>query len=198
MLILVGYKYSKITDHLGSSIKTENGKAKIEYSVGNVENKTGRRLLDAYHLLDENFMLLYGDNYWPIEYSQMTAQFADSGKKVQTTVFSNFDGTGEYGLENNIEVTSSGVVKRYDKSRKSDGLNGVDIGYFLLSKSSFNSNIEGNISFEEDILPSLVAVGEVGAYVTDEQYYYITDAKSLKSYEDYASKTGLKPDLLGH
>ncbi|MBA3052137.1 MAG: hypothetical protein FP827_03490 [Candidatus Omnitrophica bacterium] len=113
--------------------------------------------------------------------------------KVSTTVFSNIDGTAEYGKENNVEVGDDNIVKKYDKSRKSLSMNGVDIGYFIVDKTAINPRINSNISFEEDMLPPLIAEKQLIAYVTDRQYYYITDSESLKSFEDASAEEGFKP-----
>ena len=45
----------------------------------------------------------------------------------------------------------------------------------------------GNVSFEIDILPQFIAKKQLGAYVTDTQYYYITNMQSLKDFESAAS-----------
>lgn len=182
ILILLGYKSDLIIRRYGESL---NNGVKIEYSVGDVEDNTGRRLLNAYELLDKNFLLLYGDNYWPIEFRDMLALYQQKSVKVLATVFSNRDGTGEYGYENNIKVARDNFVVRYDKSRESKGLNGVDIGYFLIDKNILDPAVKENISFEEAILPKLVLEKQLIAYVTDTQYYYITDINSLKIFEAF-------------
>ena len=64
----------------------------------------------------------------------MTQHYLRKNARVSTTVFSNVHGTGEYGVHNNIEVGEDGFVNRYDKKRQSAGLNGVDIGYFIVDK----------------------------------------------------------------
>ena len=49
------------------------------------------------------------------------------------TVYSNRDGY----TRNNLLVDDAGCVAAYDPTRSKPGLNGVDIGYALLSKTSF-------------------------------------------------------------
>lgn len=189
ILILVGYRGDLIMRRYGKSL---NNGVKIEYSVGDVEDNTGRRLLNAYELLDKNFLLLYGDNYWPIEFRDMLALYQQKSVKALATVFSNRDGTGEYGYENNIKVTRDNFVEKYDKSGESKGLNGVDIGYFLIDKNILDPAVKENISFEEIILPKLISERELVAYVTDTHYYYITDLKSLINFESIVNKSHIK------
>lgn len=189
VVLLVGYKAEMIIARYGDRLA--NG-IDVKYSVGTAEDQTGRRLMNAFPLLDERFLLMYGDNYWPMPLASMSALFRRSGKAVQATVFSNRHGTAEYGFENNVETSTDGVVVRYDKTRQSAGLNGVDIGFFLMCRSAVDPSLGGNLSFEETILVDLVNRGEVGAWITDTPYYYITSETSLNDFARIARSAQLK------
>ena len=178
VLILLGYKGGLIKDRYLSV-----SDIKIDFSFGNEHEKTGRRVLNAYDQLEEHFLLVYGDNYWPIDSDKMIENYQKLNTAITTTVFSNKNGTGEYGFENNVVIGNDQKVLKYDKTRKTNAANGVDIGYFLIEKEALNPQMDGNISFELDILPSLIEQKQLGAYVTDKQYYYITNMKTLKAFE---------------
>jgi NDP-sugar pyrophosphorylase family protein len=126
---------------------------------------------------------MYGDNYWPIELDVMCSNYQLLEASVTTTVFSNRNGTGEYGFGNNVVMSDNNYVIKYDKKRETDAANGVDIGYFLVAKEVLDAEMPSNISFEVDILPQLIARKQLGAYVTDTQYYYITNLQTLKDFE---------------
>lgn len=188
VVLLLGYKSEKFISYCDKYV---NGVRKIDYSVGKVEDATGRRLINAYDLLDENFLLLYADNYWPIEREKMARVYKDKKAKVMVTVFSNKSGTGEYGKANNVEIARDGFVKRYDKKMTSENLNGIDIGFFVVSKDVLYPKREGNISFEEDMLPEFIARKQLAAYETDTQYYSITNINTLKRFENYATQNDI-------
>lgn len=190
ILILVGYKSEVIIKRYKGFL---NDGIEIGFSVGAVEDRTGRRLLNAYRLLDDYFLLLYGDNYWPIELNEMLNVYNEKNARVLTTVFSNTRGTGEYEYENNIRVGKDDFVETYDKNRKSANLNGVDIGYFIVDKNVLDPYFTGNISFEEYYLPMLISQRQLIAYLTHTQYYYITDIKSLKSFESVVIEKNIRP-----
>ena len=189
VLMLLGYKNEMIVQRYGGSLS--NG-IRVEYSIGTAEDMTGRRLLNAYSSLDEHFLLMYGDNLWPIAIEEMKDLYDKTDAKILTTVFNNNYGTGEYGSENNIEVSEGSIVCNYDKTRKSKGLNGVDIGYFIVQKDILDQTLEGNVSFEEDIFNDLVQEQQVSGYVTDTQYHYITDFRSLQAFEAFAAANRLQ------
>lgn len=190
VLFLVGYKSEIIIKRYNNSLINN---VRFEYSVGLAEDNTGRRLLNAYDLLEDHFILLYGDNYWPLQLESMISLYVKTKAAILTTVFSNKSGTGEYGYENNIEVGNDNHVKYYDKNRRYPGLNGVDIGYFLVSKKYLNPGTKENISFELDILPKFIARKQLVAYITDIQYYFITTLESLRKFEDFVCE-----DKMGH
>ena len=188
ILILLGYKADVIIDRYNSMRDIS-----IEFSYGSVNDQTGRRVLNAYDQLDDYFLLMYGDNYWPIELDAMSSNYQKLNASVTTTVFSNKNGTGEYGFGNNVVVSDNNYVVQYDKQRETDAANGVDMGYFLVAKNTLDPEMPGNVSFEIDILPELIAKKQLGAYVTDTQYYYITNMQTLKDFENAAEENNFLP-----
>lgn len=185
VLFLVGYRAEVIQRHFGA-MKVPG--MKFDFSVGTEDDLTGKRVLQAKDKLTDAFLLMYGDNYLPeIPIKEMHAAFERSGASVQTTIFKNLTRTGEYGPENNVEYGPDWRVIRYDKSRKSAGLNGLDIGYFLVRKSKVDFSIRDNVSFEEALLPKFIDEKKLYSYPTDQQYHYITDLDCLTRFEKLAS-----------
>jgi NDP-sugar pyrophosphorylase family protein len=192
ILLLVGYKGSQIAIYFGPGYLFE---FMIEYSWGTESDLTGTRLMNAYDQLDEHFLLLYGDNYLPeIPLDDMKNKYESRLSSIQTTVFSNSKGTGEYGYKNNVWVENKNAALIYDKSGKHPKLNGVDIGYFIVHKPILDSYFltSRNFSFEEDILSNMAQMGWLSTYVTDQQYYWITDIDSLKVFEKAAFNNSFK------
>ena len=195
VLLLVGYRGEKIIEYYKNF---RHPRCEIDFSVGAVEDQTGRRLLNAYDKLEKNFLLAYGDNYWPIDIAGMTRLYEEKGAKVSATVFSNKNGTSEYGPENNVEVGPDHFIKRYDKTRKSRDMNGVDIGYFIVDKGILDPESKSNASFEENVLPPLIAQSNLIGYLTDRQYYYITNVPSLKNFEAFVAAENVSSLIPGH
>ncbi|MCC6848787.1 MAG: NTP transferase domain-containing protein [Deltaproteobacteria bacterium] len=190
VLLLVGYKHEVIQERYGTLRKDGFS---VEFSIGGEEDLTGRRVLNAFDRLESRFLLLYGDNYWPLRLEPMWDLYRRTNARLVATVFRNRQGTAEYGFENNVQVGSDGRVLRYDKSRKSPALNGVDIGFFLVEKSCLDPRMIENVSFEETILPPLVGMKDVFAYQTDEEYHYITTLDDLRRFEVVVREAGIMP-----
>jgi histidinol-phosphate phosphatase family protein len=182
VVLLLGYLPEKITQYFGDG---QNFGVNIKYSIGEVSDKTGTRIKNAGHLLDDVFFLMYGDNYWPLNLERLLKFYNEHKILASTTVYANKDGKGEYGAKNNIYVDDDGYVVKYDKSRKDENLNGVDIGFFIVSKKVLELMPNHDFSFEEEILPLLVDKRQLSGYRTEHRYYYISTPESLKLTENY-------------
>lgn len=177
IIFLVGYLSEKIIDYFKDG--SEFG-VSIKYSKGDVDMETGSRLKNAKELLDNKFMLLYCDNFWPIDLEKMIKCYIDSGVLAMTTVYTNKDNKGEYGSGNNIYVDKDNYVIKYDKDRRANDLNGVDIGFFILDKKVLDFMPDTNFSLERETLPLLAKNRQIVAYKTDKKYYYITTQNDIE------------------
>ena len=72
ILLLLGYLPEVVQDYCGDGSRWG---VKVEYSVSAVEDDTGRRLKLAAPHLDPYFLLLYCDNYWPMQMERMWRRF---------------------------------------------------------------------------------------------------------------------------
>jgi NDP-sugar pyrophosphorylase family protein len=182
VVLLLGYLPEVIIRHFGDG--SDFG-LNIKYSIGKVSDKTGTRIRNAGPLFDDVFVLMYGDNLWPLDLNKLFAFYSRQKTLASTTIYTNKDGRGEYGRENNARVNDRGFVLKYDKSRRDKDLNGVDIGFFILNKKVLELMPAGDCSFEEEVLPVLIKKKQLSGYRTDERYYYITSAESLEAMEAF-------------
>jgi len=172
ILLLLGYLPEVIQDHFGDGRKWG---VSIEYALTDVEDETGRRLKLAVDRIDPVSLLLYCDNYWPMNFAAMWRQFAEQDTHAQITVYRNRD---RY-TKDNLRTDDLGRVLTYDKSRTSAGLAGVDIGYVILRRSVIESLPDTNVSFEREAYQDLVEKGKLGAFVTDHRYYSVGSHERL-------------------
>ena len=180
VLLLLGYLPQAITDHFGdgSAFGVE-----IVYSVTDVDHDTGTRLRLARHLVDAEFLLLYCDNYWPLDFETLHANWRRSGTPAQVVVYENEDGW----TKDNLRV-ANGLVAVYDKSRAAPGLKGVDIGYFLLKREVLDLIPEEDANFERSVYPTLVAGGQLAAFPTRHRYYSVGDFRRLPLTEAFLKR----------
>lgn len=177
ILLLVGYLHENIKDYFSDGSKWG---LKIRYSYLPPESDTGARLKNALTLLDHHFLLLYADNYWPLRLSDLIKLFEEKNLPALVTVYSNVD----HYSQNNILV-EDGLVKAYDRKRGTPGLNGVDIGFFILKKGILDLLPEGNSSFEDVVLPELVKQRQLAGFYTHHRYYGLSNLERVKNIENY-------------
>ena len=98
VLLLLGYLPEKIMDYLGDGSRYG---LTINYDITPVDYDTGMRIKHAAPQIADKFLLLYCDNYCPINYSKLFADFCNNKAKIQITSYSNRDNY----TKSNLHVT---------------------------------------------------------------------------------------------
>lgn len=175
-----------LTGYLGDQIKTyfkdgERFNVKITYSDSGVAAGTGLRLKNAQHLLKEQFLLLYGDNYWPLALPKLQKHLASKKTEALVTVYSNIDNYTKSNM-----FVSQGIVEVYDKKRETGRtLNGVDIGFFILQKKHIEILPNTDSSFEEIVLPYLISKKQLAGFYTHHRYYGLSNLDRMDNIKKY-------------
>lgn len=178
VLLLLGYLPDVIMDHVQGG---ERFGLRVDCSVTPVEDDTGRRLRRALPLLEDRFLLLYCDNYCPLDFAAMWRQYLRTGVLAQITAYANEDGY----TRDNLSVGEDGIVRVYDKKRQAAGLRGVDIGYAFMDREVVSGLPDRNVNFEAAAYPALVAQGRLGAYMTGHRYFSIGSPDRLPATERF-------------
>lgn len=181
VILLVGFRHKKIRDYFGDGKKFG---LKIRYSYCPIETDTGTRIRKAYKLLDKFFLLLYGDNIWPLHLTKLVKNYQEKNKKAQVVVYSNFD----HSRKNNMYIDKNGLVTYYDRTRKSDKTNCVDMGFYIFKKNVIMNLPKQNCSFEETAIPRLIAEKQLIGFMTNHKYYSLTNIERLKETSSYLAK----------
>lgn len=166
IVLLLGYLPQKIMDYF---LKGEQYGVHITYRITPVEYDTGARIKMAEDILEDHFLLMYCDNYCPIDFSKLQESYFKNHAMVQITAYANKDGY----TKDNLLLNGEGQVLCYDKKRTAAGLKGVDIGYAIISKQVLNLLPEEGCNFEALVYPEMVKAGRMFAEVTEHRYYSI-------------------------
>lgn len=178
VVLLLGYLHEQIANHFGDG---SNFGIDIKYSIGDVSFETGKRIKGAENLIQDQFMLMYCDNYWPLDLGRLMAFHNKNQTAATVTVYTNKDGI----TRNNMYVDENGYVIKYDKSRKDKNLNGVEIGFFILDKIVFDLMPDDNFSFEKVVLPQLIEKRQLSGYLTDHRYYSVGSLERIPKMEKF-------------
>lgn len=182
VVLLLGYLPEKVTEYFGDGSVVS---LKIKYSISSIEDDTGTRIKKAAELLDDNFILLYCDNYWPaFNLKELVNFWQEKNTLASVVVYSNKDNF----TKNNVKVDQQGYVLKYDRSRQDSDLNGVEIGFCLMNKKIIDMMPNSNFHFEEYIFPRLIAQKQLAGFMTDQKYYSIATLERMKLTEDFFKK----------
>lgn len=166
VLLLLGYKADRIIDYLRDG---ENFGLHISYEVTPVEFQTGDRIFHARDKLEPFFLLMYCDNYCPVDFEELKRDFFWHNALVQISVYDNRDNY----TKSNVRTGENGEVLIYDKKRIAAGLLGVDIGYALIRRELLDQLMCDGGSFEETAYSYAAAQNRMFATITKHRYYSI-------------------------
>ena len=144
---------------------------------------TGGALRLAEPLLDESFLVIYGDSYLRIDYAAVGVLLARSAAVM--AVYS--DPFGETQVQPNVGLDRNGAVLRYDKRGAGDPeLGYIEAGVLALRRTVLNLIPPSVVvSLEEDVFPILIERRELWAFPTTQRFYDIGTPERLQAIEAY-------------
>jgi histidinol-phosphate phosphatase family protein len=181
VLLLLGYLPDVIQNYFedGSRFGVE-----IEYSVTGPDDLTGHRMKVARPLLDPCFLLMYCDNYWPLQLDRQWQRFREADVDALVTIYSNRDGYSK----DNVSVAEDGLIRVFDRTRSVPGLRGVEIGYAIVAEKVLDLLPEEDVLFEAAVYPALAQRERLGAFVTDHRYYSVGSPERLSLTEAFLAR----------
>ena len=176
ILLLVGYLADKIIDYFEDGSKFG---LSISYSKEDIPLGTGGALKNAQHMLDNQFLIINGDTFLPIDFQKMINRFYHNNKFSLVTVYDNHDDV----FKGNIDIDDSNRVIKYSK-KDSEILPYVDAGAVIMKKAILDLiPLQTKCSLEEEIFPQLINRGEVLAYRTSQIFYDMGTIEGIRKLE---------------
>jgi len=139
---------------------------------------TGGAIKRALPLLGEEFFVLYGDSYLPIEYAPIAEFFQRSGKLGLMTVYRN---EGKYDTSN--VVFRDGEIIVYDKKVRSPEMRHIDYGLSLFKASVFDSYSADQVFDLAEVMGKLVREKQLAGYEVPERFYEMGSPAGLAELE---------------
>jgi D-glycero-D-manno-heptose 1,7-bisphosphate phosphatase len=179
LVLLLGYRADVIEAYLRAHPRHD---LRILTIPSDPDDETSQRMLGARDALDEHFLFLYSDNYWPLQMSRLWADYERHGTPAIVTVYRNADGY----TRSNVRL-SNGLVTAYDPTRSQPGLAGVEIGYAILPRGVLDRIHTTDLPFEKATYPSLIADHALAGHLTDHRYYSVGTLERLALTEAFFS-----------
>jgi histidinol-phosphate phosphatase family protein len=183
VLLLLGYLPEVIQDHFRDGRRFG---VDIDYAVSAPDDLTVRRIRLALERIEPTFLLMYCDNYWPMQIDRMWARYRAVGAPAMVTVYSNKDGYRPG--KDSVRVDDRGFVEVFDRERVTSGLRGVEISYAILHRSVLELLPERDELLEQALYPTLARRRQLSAYVTDHRYYSVGSLERLPLTEYFLAR----------
>jgi N-acetyl-alpha-D-muramate 1-phosphate uridylyltransferase len=179
VVLCVGHLGEKISSAIGDGASF--GMA-LEYSYdGPRLIGTGGAVRKARPLLGDQFFVMYGDSYLPIDFEPVASAFCQSGKAGLMTVFRNENrwDTSNVRFEN-------GRILEYSKGHPTASMHYIDYGLSVFSARAFDNTPE---AFDlSELLVRLVAKGELAGHEVQKRFYEIGSPRGLDELEKFLSR----------
>jgi len=174
-VLLTGYLGEKIVEYFGDG---SSWGWSISYSNGPVEWSTTKRMHEALNQIDEQFLLLYSDNFAQLRLSELAQVNRESNSAMTLSVVRKFPG--------NIQLDANSSVVKYDSSRSESSADFVEIGYSLISKSKIIAGLDEHIHENfSSVIQSLTEDQQVSAVQVKTGYMSISDPLRLSRTEAF-------------
>jgi NDP-sugar pyrophosphorylase family protein len=180
VVLLTGYLGEQIEQHFGDGSRL--GLA-LRYSHEPAPLGTGGALRQAWSLLAEELLVIYGDSYLPIEYAKVVDTLRARDAAGVLVLYE--DVSGETGVPGNVAIDRDHVVIRYDKSGAGDpALRYVEAGVLALRKSVLDViPPRGAVSLEQEVFPRLIENRALVGLPTTQRFYDIGTPERLRAIE---------------
>jgi NDP-sugar pyrophosphorylase family protein len=174
--ILVGYKQNKIINYF----KKNNKGLKIFFNYCPPEKETGFRLNQIKQNIKEDFLLMYSDNYCPVNIKKNLSIFKKNKSLITFSVCKKKIG--------NVSINKKDKARYFLKRKKI--LNYVDVGYMICSHKLLNIINNDNVSINKyfnhkKIYNNLTAINIPNKYLS------ISDPDRLSETRKYFKKKNI-------
>ena len=171
-----------LTGHLGEMFENYEHKIDLTFIKESEPLGTGGALWNARYHLENEFILLWGDDYHPIKYSSLVRLHRQNKALLTMTVTEKHESM-------NLRHEKGKVIE-YNKTSSSENFNGYEAGTSIVDKKvieTFGKN--GKWSWEETVYPALS--GEIFAHIDNTQFWDMGTPERLQELENFFKKSGI-------
>jgi NDP-sugar pyrophosphorylase family protein len=184
VVLSVGYLGEAIGAHVGDGARYGLA-ARVVDEGPNLRGTAGAvRLAFDEGVLDERFLLTYGDSFLPIDFAAVFRDFTASGAPALMTVYRN---QGRWDTSN--VIFDGRMVTLYDKQRRTrlpEDFAFIDYGLSALTRQTVAEEIPAGVKADlSDLFHTLSLRGELAGYEAPERFYEIGSPAGLADFTEW-------------
>ena len=143
---------------------------------------TGGAVRKALPLLEQNFMLIYGDSFMDVNYFDIIVKYLQSECWSLMTIMKN---NNKYDVSN-IEC-NNGIILDYSKDKPSLFMEYIDYGISIFNRSIFSAWPPDTKFDLSEVFTFLVKNHELASHIVGRRFYEIGTPAALQEFKDYAN-----------
>ena len=166
-----------LTGHLGEQFQNyTHPSVSLTFVQEDQPLGTGGALWNAVDFLEQEFILLWGDDFHPINYQNLVTKHREDGNLMTMTV------TESHEITNLLHI--DGKVMHYDKHQPSSDFNGYEAGTSVVSKRVvLLFGRDGKWSWEETVYAKLS--GKIGAHLDSTKFWDMGTPERLSKLTEF-------------
>jgi len=185
IILCIGHLGDQIVNYFGNG---ERFGVNIKYSWE--EDKllgTGGAVKKAAHLLEDRFIVMYGDSYLDFNYNRYIKYFYGARVLALMAVYLNND-----TIDKSNVTYRNGQITNYDKRGKQRLNYYIDYGATILSKKLLNLIPDKEFYDLSDLFTELSNKKMLFGYEISNRFYEIGSVKGIRDFEKYLKYTNKK------
>lgn len=177
-IFCLSHKSKVIQEYLGDGSRFG---VSFKFSIdGETQLGTGGAIIKAVPLLGDEFAVIYGDSYLPIDFHEFELAFKSSNAVAMMSLYKN-NGQIE---DSNAELLEDGYVN-YQKGIIDVSKKYIDYGVSYFKKEAFFGYLPNQPIDLGDICQSLSSDKKLAGYEVFQRYYEVGSYKGIKELSDY-------------
>lgn len=181
VVICAGYLSDQIIRTIGTGAQFH---LEVAYSLdGSTLLGTGGALRQALPLLGNEFFVLYGDSFLPIDFHSVETAYFTSGASALMTVLRN----GDRWDKSNV-LFNEGKIIEYNKHSPRPDMAYIDYGLGILSLSTLLTYPSERPFDLAEVYHALSLSGELAGYEVYERFYEIGSLSGLRETEEFLKR----------
>ena len=188
VVLSVGYLGEAIQAHVGDGARYGLG-ARVVDEGPNLRGTAGAvRLAFDEGVLEERFLLTYGDSFLPIDFAAVFRHFEASGAPALMTVYRN---QGRWDTSN--VIFDGRMVTLYDKQRRTrppEDFAFIDYGLSALTRRAAEGIPAGQKADLAELFHGLSVRGELAGWESPDRFYEIGSPQGLADFSEWVRARG--------
>lgn len=185
VILSIGYKGEMIRDEVGTGKRWGVNVTYVDEGRDLKGTGGALRLALDRGVLEESFLVTYGDSFLPVDFSAVWSAFQAQKLPALMTVFRN---QGKWDTSN--VWFKEGRILLYDKTHRQvehiEKLQYIDYGLSVFQRSVVETKIPSGIKMDlSDLFYALSQSGELAGYEVNTRFYEIGSPEGLADFTDF-------------